>query len=254
MLEQFLVTQSFAFLLIFARIGAGVMVLPGIGEAYVPPRIRLLFALMISLVLLPLLSTSLPAAPASPYMLGILLAGESLVGLFIGGVVRILISVMHVAGTVIAYQIGLSSATVFDINQTSQGAMIGNLLSLTGVILLFVLDLHHLMLQGLADSYAMFPAGSFPDVADMSDLAATTVSRSFLVAMKLSAPFLIVGIITNLAAGVLARLMPNMQIFFVMMPPQIVLGLFLLMATLSAIMLGFAGFVDDTMNYFVKAS
>lgn len=247
MLEQFLVTQSFGFLLIFTRIGAGVMILPGFGEAYVPPRIRLLFTLMLSLILLPTLP-ALPPAPSSPYGLAILLIGETLVGLLIGGICRIVMSTMHVAGTIISFQSGLSAATMFDMNQAAQGSMIGNLLSITAVILLFTLDLHHLMLRGLTDSYALFPAGQMPPIADFSDLATTVVAKSFLVAVKLSAPFLLVGIIMNLAAGVLARLMPNMQIFFVLMPPQIVLSFFLLMATLSALMLGFAGYVEDTLQ------
>ena len=252
MLEQFLTTNAFAFLLIFTRIGSGVLALPGFGESYVPQRIRLLFAVMLSLLLLPVVAGGMPPEPASPYMLAALVAGEAMVGLLIGGISRILVSTMHVAGTIISFQSGLSSATMFDINQASQGSMVGNLLSLTAVILIFSLDLHHLMLSGLTESYGLFPVGRFPPMEDFANLASSMMSRSFMVAVKLTAPFLVIGIIMNLAAGVLSRLMPNMQIFFVLMPPQIVLSFFLLTVTLSALMLGFTSFFDTTLNGFLE--
>src|SRR5436309_1219260 len=108
MLSHFLISELFAFLLIFCRLGSAIMLLPGFGEAYVAPRIRLMLALMFSLILTPVIH--FPPAPATVSGLLFLMTGEILAGLFIGGLARMLIAAMHVAGTVIAYQSSLASA------------------------------------------------------------------------------------------------------------------------------------------------
>lgn len=87
MLSQFLAAELFAFLLIFCRMGSAIMLLPGFGEAYVSPRVRLLFALMLSLLLVPVIR-SLPPLPTSVLGLFNIMIAEILIGLFIGGLTR----------------------------------------------------------------------------------------------------------------------------------------------------------------------
>ena len=251
MLEQFLVSQVFAFLLIFCRVGGGLMLLPGIAEAYVMPRARLGLALTIALVLTPALGAFMPPVPTSPLTLLALITAECLTGIFIGAISRILISTMHVAGMILAVQSGLASATLFDINQAGQGSAIGNLLGMVAVILLFALDLHHVMIRGLTDSYTLFQPGQFPPVGDFASMAATVMGRSFMVAVQFSAPMLVCGFIVYLAGGVLARLMPTMQVFFVIIPPQILISFFLLMSVLSGAMLWYMRYVEDTLIGFI---
>lgn len=251
MLEKFLVTELFTFLLVFCRIGAGVMLIPAIGEAYVAVRIRLLLAVMISLILTPVYSTTMPPLPGSPLALMMLLMAEILVGLFIGVVCRMLISVMHVAGMIVSFQSSLAAATMFDINQATQGTVFGNFLSVTAAVILFNSDLHHVILRGLGDSYGLFPPGTFPPTEDMTNYLAQLLSDCFLMATKITAPFLVIGLLINLGAGVLSRLMPNMQVFFVIMPAQIMLSFLLLMTMLSAMMLWFMQFYGDTIGAFL---
>lgn len=251
LLEQFLVSEIFAFLLIFARIGSGIMVLPGFGEAYVSTRLRLVFALMVALVLTPVFSDIMPAIPGSPLSLLVLLLAEILVGLFIGYLARLLVSAMHIAGTIIAFQSSLAMATMFDISQGGQTTVISNFLSILAVVLFFTLDMHHLMLAGLADSYSLFPPGQFPVIGDMAEHYMMLFSEVFKIAIQLSAPHLVFALLFYLGSGVLARLMPTMQVFFILMPPQIVIAFFLLMATLTTIMMTYAGFVEESLRAFM---
>lgn len=248
MLEKFAVAQIFVFILVFCRVGAGVMIFPGFGESYVPATIRLVLALMIALALTPAVQVLMPSPPATVIEMTILVAAEILIGLFIGAISRTLLSTMHMLGTIISFQSNLSSATMYDPSQAGQGTAFGNLLGLTALMVLFSLDLHHLMLRGLTDSYTIFPPGRFPPIDDFSDLAARTMSGAFMMAVKLSSPFLVVGVVVNLAAGILTRLMPTMQVFFVMMAPQILFSFFLLMATITSIMLWYMNYLEANLG------
>jgi flagellar biosynthetic protein FliR len=237
MLSTFLTSELFAFLLVFCRVGSALMVLPGFSESYVAPRLRLMLALLMCFLLAPVVPR-LPAVPAGVPALVSVIVFEITIGLFIGSISRMLISAIHVAGYIIAYQSGLSAAVTVGLGQLQgQDTALGNLLSFTTVVLLFATNCHHLMLGGLAGSYNIFLPGQMPIVGDIAEHVSRTVSGTFATAMQLAAPSLVVGALMNLGAGMLSRLMPNFQIFFLMMAPQLLISFMVLMATFSAIML-----------------
>ena len=250
-LESFVIGELFTFLLIFTRVGTGIMLLPGIGEGYVSPRIRLLFAVMVSLLLTPVLQDKMPPVPNSPLMLFIIMAGEMLVGLFFGMLARILVATMHTVGMIMSYQSSLSAATMFDVSQATQGSAIGNFLSVTVVLLLFATNLHHLMLGGLVDSYTLFVPGQPLPIGDMANSMGRLVSDVFIVAVKLASPLIAISLILYVGAGVLSRLMPNMQVFFVLIPAQIQLSFTVLMISLSGIMLWYLDFAEARFSAFL---
>lgn len=239
MLAALLPAEVFAFLLVFSRLGAAIMILPGIGENFVYARVRLGLALAITLLILPLVQSTLPPAPASPAALSVLLVGETIYGLFIGGVARLMMASLHVAGVVIAFQSGLAYAQTVDPSQGTQGALVGTLLTMIGLVLIFATGLHGLLLQGLRDSYILFPAGSAPPLGDFAKLATDLTAGAFTLGLQIAAPFILYGVVFNVCLGLLQRLMPQMQLFLVVMPMQVGLALFLLMITLSGSMLWF---------------
>lgn len=251
-LEHFLVSEVFAFLLVFCRIGSGVMLIPGIGEGYVSPRIRLLFALMMSLVITPVVIDQMPAVPGSPLTLGVMIIAEVLIGAFLGFLSRLLLSTLHITGTIIASQSSLSTAAMFDATLAAQSTVIGNLLTITALVVFFSMDMDHIMFNGLADSYTLFKPGTFPVVEDMSNHLFQTMSRVFSVAIQLGAPHIVFSLVFYLGTGVLGRLMPTMQVFFVFAPAQIWAAIFLLMATLTSIIIYYTEFVEDTLSTFME--
>lgn len=251
MLSQFLTTQLFAFLLTFCRLGSAIMLLPGFGEIYVTARTRLLLALMFSLILSTVIA--MPPMPGEVPALFKMIISEILIGLFLGGLTRMLISAIHVAGSIIAYQSSLSSALTLDMTGfAGQDSTVGNLLSLTAVVLMFVTDLHHVMLRGLADSYTLFLPGQFPLIDDFSTHAVATMSGAFSTAMKLAAPSLVIGMLIYLGAGILARLMPNIQIFFIMIAPQLLISFFVLTVTISAMLMWYLEYFKDAVGAFLS--
>lgn len=242
MIEQLFPNDVFSLLLVFARIGGAIMLLPGFGETFVPPRVRLIFALGLTLVLTPLVAGTLPGLPDTIPALFLLLGGEIVIGLFFGGLARLLVTALHVAGVVIGFQTSLAGAQIFDPASAQQGSLIGTFLNLLGIFLIFISDLHHLMLIALADSYSLFVPGVALPLGEFSQKAARTVADSFAVGIRLSAPFIIIGMVFYIGLGLLARLMPQVQVFFIAIPLQVALGFVVLALVLSASMTWFLDF------------
>lgn len=234
-LDTFLSTGLLAFMLTFARIGAAVIIMPGLGDSFLTERVRLLIAISISLVITPFVMPFMPAQTPPLFALILLLGSEMIVGLLIGTVARIFMTALDTAGMVISTQSGLANAQVFNPSLATQGSIIGAFLSMTGVTLIFATNLHHLLITGLVESYTMFPIGEIPDNGSMAELIVKAVSASFKIGVKISAPFLVVTLLIYVGMGVLSRLMPQVQVFLIVLPLQILLAVILLSLTAAAL-------------------
>jgi flagellar biosynthetic protein FliR len=233
---SFLPALAAAFLLVFARIGTMIMLMPGLGEVNIPVRIRLGIALSLTLILLPLHRGAYQVNLENLAALPVLLVHEILVGLILGATARVTISALTVAGSVIAQQLGLGFVTAVDPTQGQQGIVVGNLLTILGITLLFATDLHHLVIAALTESYRIFRPGELMSSGDVAMLATKTFALAFKIGVQLSAPFLVFGMVFNLGLGVLARLMPQMQVYFVGAPLSILLGFLILVAVIATMM------------------
>jgi flagellar biosynthesis protein FliR len=227
----------YAFFAVFARLGAAFMLMPGFGESFIYLRGRLAMALMISVVATPIAAPALPALPSGPLDMTMVIASEVTVGLLIGGLARLMMSALHTASMLIAYQSGLAAATIFDPSQNTQGAMIGRFFSLVVLVLLFATELHHDLLLAVVESYRLLPPGGLPPVGDFAAQAISFMSSAFVVALQISAPVMVVGLLFYLGLGLVARLMPAVQVFFVALPLQIFLGFWVTLMALSAMLL-----------------
>jgi flagellar biosynthetic protein FliR len=250
MLADILSQDLFGLLLVFTRVGAAMVVRPAIGEQTVPARWRLIFAGALTIIVMPALAGKLPAQPGSPFGLFILLGVEIVIGLFLGAIGRILLSALYTAGTIISYQASLSNAFAFDAAAAQQGTVPGVLLGTLGVLLLMLTDLHHLMIRAIFDSYGLFPPGQMLPIEDMNEVVTRLVAQSFLIGVQLSAPLIAIGLIMYLGVGLLARLMPQMQVFFIIQPAQVALGLVIIALTIPPMMLWF---LDDFRESFGRA-
>jgi flagellar biosynthetic protein FliR len=240
---SFLPAIGAAFLLIFARTGTMVMLLPGLGEQNISPRLKLTIALVLAAVLLP---PHRPAYHIDTGALGptiVLLVEEIMIGAVLGLTARLTISALEVAGSVIAQQLGLGFVTTIDPTQGEQGVIIGNFLTMLGITLFFATDMHHLVIAALNSSYDLFEPGEVPAVGDVAALVTKTAAG-----IQLSAPFLAFGLLFNIGLGVLSRLMPQMQVFFVALPLSILIGLLFLLLVLGTMMGYFLGYVGGVLH------
>ena len=232
------------FMLVFARVGAMVMLLPGFGESNIPVRIKLGIALLLTLIILPLHRAAYQVDLNSMSSLGVLMVHEIVIGIVLGATARVTLSALAVAGSVIAQQLGLGFVTAVDPTQGQQGLLIGNFLTILGMTLLFATDSHHLVIAALNESYRIFSPGELPPSGDVAALATRAFAAAFKIGMQLSAPFLVFGLVFNIGLGVLARLMPAMQVYFVGVPLSIMVGFLIFALVLT-------GMMATYLNYFI---
>jgi flagellar biosynthetic protein FliR len=239
MLQDLVNLNLFAFFLIFARVGAAFLLLPGYSAAYVSPNIRLALALAVSFAVMPLLADALPTMPAAPSALALLLVGETVVGSFFGILARILLGALQTAGTMIALFASLANAFIQDPIAEQQSSTVSGFLTTLGIVVIFATNLHELMLKAVVDSYMLFTPGQPLVIGDLTDTVARRVADSFALGLQLAAPFLVVALTYYVGLGILGRLMPTLQVFFFGLPVQISLQIWVMMIAVSGIMMVF---------------
>ena len=211
--------------LIFARVAAILMLIPGFGEAYVPPRVRLSLSLVISLALWPVVRGALPGLPDSLGLMVGWIIREVVVGLMIGLLLRMFMTALSTAGEIVSLQTTLSFAQTANPMQAQPGTTIAAFLTLLGVTLLFATDTHHLFIAGIVGSYQLIAPAKPLIMADFTQMAVRTLGDSFMLGVQLAAPVLVFALIFNLASGLVARVMPAFQVYFAAAPLSVILGL-----------------------------
>lgn len=248
MLQELTLEFIYHFMLIFARLGAAFMTFPALGDRYIFIRSRLVLALIVSLGLQPLISQYLPKYLEDFSANVSFIAIEILVGIIISIGAKLYFSSLHVVGQIISMQSGLGSATFFDPAQRSQVALFSSFLFLTTTLFILVTDTHYLFIQSVIDSYSKFPPGELLDSGQISKFIAYLVNDSFILAFKVSSPFLIVGLIVLISGGVLSRLMPNLQVFFVITPAQILMIFVVFYITVNSLVAKIVDSIASTTN------
>ncbi|SEH35070.1 flagellar biosynthetic protein FliR [Magnetospirillum fulvum] len=247
MLTELLQLDVYRFFLIFARIGAAIMLLPGLGSQLVTTRIRLLFALSISFLMMPTLGPTLPATPPTPGSMLALLGGEVMIGVFLGSVVTFVMGTLNLAGSMIGYMTGLTNAFSFDPIAQQQSQLLTGFLANIGMLAIFATDLHHLMFRAVIESYDLFQPGRTLPLGDFSETLARLLGESFRLGLQFSAPLMVFGLVFYTGLGLLSRLVPQMQVFFVAMPIQLLIGMAVFMASLSTVIALFLRMFENTL-------
>jgi flagellar biosynthetic protein FliR len=227
--------QVFAAGLVFTRLATMIMLMPGIGETFVPIRIRLSFALALSLMLFPVLGQLAPVLPATVSGVAGAVIKETIIGLLIGTIIRFFMSSLATAGELISIQTTLGFAQTANPTQAAPSTTLGTFLGLMGLVLIMSTNLHHLFLGAIVHSYTIFPFTRPIPVGDANALALQTVAKSFALGFQLAAPVVAFSLIFNVATGLVGRVMPQFQIFFVASPLMILLGLSIFALSLGVI-------------------
>jgi flagellar biosynthetic protein FliR len=251
-LSDFFAGHVFAFMLLLARLGTVMMLFPGIGEGYVPPRVRMAFAGFICLLLLEPMLPRLPPMPASPAELARLIGYEIIIGLFFGTLVRTLVSTLEAAGALIGLETGLSNATLLSPALATQSTLPSAFLTTAGLVLIFITGMDHFLIRSSIALYDLFPAGGPYMPGDMAQSVMHIADRSFTVGIELASPFLVMSLLFYVALGLLQRLMPMIQLFMLSMPVQIWGGLFMLSLTFSGMLVLWLHYFDQSIDAFFQ--
>jgi flagellar biosynthetic protein FliR len=237
-----------AFALVLARVGAVMALLPGLGESVAPAIVRIGLALSITILLLPEIQPMIPPVPAAGLRMALMVTGEVMTGLWFGWVARMIVLALPICAQFIGFFIGLSSVLQPDPELGAQSGALGKLFEMAAPVSLLVTGLYRLPLIALVGLFHLIPPGHMLPAADSTAIAIRAVGTGFSLALQLASPFVVIGIVWHLAMGLIGRIVSRMQIYFVSMPGQIMLGLALLTITGSAMILAWR---DGTQAYFM---
>ncbi|MFK7973796.1 MAG: flagellar biosynthetic protein FliR [Rickettsiaceae bacterium] len=248
MLEKMTLEFIFQFMLVFARLGTAFSRFPAIGSPYIFARGKLAFALTVSFVMMPILQEYLPKY-TNNFALNIgYLAIEIFIGLIISLAANIYFQSLHFVGQIISMQSGLGAAAFFDPLQKSQVAIFSNFMLLVAIVFIFATNTHFLFIQAVADSYIKFPPGELVNSGDLSKFVSFVINDSFILSFKIVSPFLVVALAIMTGSGMLARLMPNLQVFFVITPAQILVMFATMYIVIEAVMTKLINVIGNSLN------
>jgi flagellar biosynthetic protein FliR len=226
-LEQFHI-----FLLVLLRVGALLVVAPIFGHRLYLARAKVGMALAIALVIFPSVSHAGLNVPEGFLPYALVLVREVIMGIVLGFSVLLLFISIQFAGQLAGLQMGYGIVNVIDPQSQDQVSIIGQFLNILAILLILCLDGHHIILNGLKASFDVVPLGGVVLKASIVEKMIVLTSSLFTIAIKISAPILISLFLVSVAMGVLARTVPQMNVFIVGFPVQLAVGIFVLVSSL----------------------
>lgn len=234
-------------MLVLARFGAAMALLPGLGEAVVPALVRIGLALGVTILLLPVIFPVVPPMPDSGLVGSGMIIAEVITGLWLGWLARLICLALPIAAQFIAYLLGLATVLQPNAELGPQSTALAALFDIAAPLAILVSGLYVLPLTALAGSYRLIPPGTLLPAADSTAMAVAAVGQAFALSLRLASPFVLAAIVWHVAIGLIARLVPRLQVYFVTMPGQIVGGLALLASVFGVILAAWQDAVRDSL-------
>ncbi|NBN79360.1 flagellar biosynthesis protein FliR [Microvirga tunisiensis] len=230
-----------AVFLLFCRIGACLMIIPGFGSDRIPVRIRLMVAVAVTLALAPLLLPSVQAAMPDQSLATLvrMILAELFVGGLLGLLGRAFIAALETIGNLAAMSIGLTAMPGMAVEGNEVLPPMASLMTLTATALVFITNQHWELIRALADSYSAIPPGAGLDVQSGLIRLTDQLANTFLLALRIGSPFLIYAVVVNFALGLANKLTPQIPVYFIAMPFVIAGGLYFLFIVMDEAMLLF---------------
>lgn len=231
-----------ALFLLFCRIGSCFMVLPGLASARVSPSVRLFLSLAVTMAMLPIMwDTVYPRVSASdPGAMVVLIFSESLIGVMFGLIARLYVVGLQFAGFIIGSSMALTMPGTVDVMEDTSESAVTAFITFTGLMVLFILDFHQVVIRALIDSYDAMPLGTFVSGQRTLITLTDTLSQVFMTMLRLASPFVIFGIMFNFATGLISKLAPAIPIYFIATPFSLMAGIFLMYLAIAAMLRLFA--------------
>jgi flagellar biosynthetic protein FliR len=225
-------SDVFLFALVLCRIGGLFTALPLFGGRRLPMKVKAAAIFAITLVTYPLLVIKAPPLPADAVTLGLFVLSEVMIGLTLAFVTQLIFSAVEFSGQIIGLQMGFSIASVIDPAMGNQVQIMSVIQSLLATLFFLSLNIHHVFIHAIADSFDIIPLGGWRINEQMVKFLISATSDIFILGIRLVAPVMITLLLTSVVLGVMARAFPKMNIFMVSFPLKIGLGFIVLGMTL----------------------
>ena len=213
------------FFLVFLRVGAIMITIPVFESRSIPQLFKLALAFTASLALFPLLGLEAVPISSSIIGLGIGAAGEILLGLVIGFSVKLIFAGIQLAGQMAGYQMGMAIANVMDPAESQQIPLLAQFNNLCALLIFLALNAHHWFIRALTQSYRLVPPFNARFDGALTEHLMQLAGKMFVIAIQVGAPIIATLLVTSVAFGLIARTVPQMNVFIVAMPLKIGVGL-----------------------------
>ncbi|HKO18178.1 MAG TPA: flagellar biosynthesis protein FliR [Acidobacteriaceae bacterium] len=237
--------------LVFCRVGACLMLVPGFSSVNIPVQVRLFVAVVISFALTPVLMATLRPllVDALPLTLAFLIGSELLIGSIIGIGGRVFFLALQTMATAMASGIGLSSIPGTQVGDVDPAPALVPLIMAGVTTLFFITDQHWQVLRGLMKSYDVWHPGDRLGGATPLDQLVTPLADSFVLTLRITSPFIVYSVIVNLAVGLVNKVTPAIPVYFLATPFVLLGGLLLLYLVsdemLTQFTLGFSSWLAE---------
>ena len=227
--------QFQTFLICTARVAGFISAIPVYFSNQGPVRVRIALVFTVSLLLFPILSPALPKIDLSPISFLLLTINETILGLLLGLMSRLIFTTVEFGGTIIGYQMGFAAANVFDPQHQSQISLISEFQNVFAILIFLALDGHHIFFKTAARSYQLLPPGNLNLSGGAIPFLMELTSRMFALGVQFSAPVLAVLLLSGLILGILARVFPQLNVFMLSFPLNIGISFVVMALTLDIV-------------------
>jgi|SRR3990172_7103841 len=234
-------TQFIGFFLTFIRIAALVTVAPILGSQSIPVKIKIFLSLLLAVIMLPIIKVQ--GEVTSVKLIGLLplTLKEIILGLFLGFNAKFIFESFQFAGHLISTQMGLGMANLIDPDSGQPVTPIGNIYSMIAIVLFLLLNGHHLIISALYKSFELIPVGELKLIHPAAQGKMLRLFNDlFVIGIKLAAPAMVTLFLIEVCMGIMARIVPQMNIFFIGLPLRLGVGLFIIIASLPIFYLFFS--------------
>lgn len=242
----------YPFFMTFVRMSGIFATVPFFNDKAVSKLHRLSLALVLSIAIAPIVSTYIPAAPKSVGLLVLVILGEFLIGLLLGYSTKLFMAAINIAGDFMAAIMGLQAASQMDPRSGTNTTALSSLLGLMALAAFLALDFHLYIIRAFIESYSLIGFNKAMDLGEVSMALIVTISKVTILGVKLAAPVVVANFIVNCSLGVLNRLVPQIQVFFISMPLTMLVGIFILVLSLSSMLILFTEELEDNLIIFAQ--
>ena len=238
------------FLFVMLRVGALLMFIPILGSGQVPSRIKIGFILFVSIAIFPMVRSTPMHDPKGLFELVVCLFSEITIGLAVAYSARLMFTAVQIAGTVVDFQMGFGVVNVIDPQTETQVSITAQFQNILAILIFLAADAHHIIIGAIVESFFLINPSQINFSTFTPEIILILFKATFVTAVKIAAPIMAILFFISVGLGLVARTVPQMNVFIVGFPLQIGVGLLMVGLSMSFFSIVFQGQVEQLPERF----